>query len=246
MGKAACDIRIGTSGWHYDHWVGPFYPADLPKNKWFEYYAQYFNTVEINNTFYHQPKQQTFKNWREQAPKNFLFTVKANRFITHIKRLKDVQEPLGRFFDGVQLLKSNLGPILYQLPPSLQKNLDQLRAFLQILPEGKIAVFEFRHESWYCEDTYKLLDKFNVGFCTHDLIGKESPRILTGDIAYVRFHGTQGRYSSSYTQAQLRDWAKWLKEQTNKVHNIYAYFNNDVAGHAISNAKTLKEQLGIL
>jgi uncharacterized protein YecE (DUF72 family) len=245
MGKAACDIRIGTSGWHYSHWSGPFYPAELPKNKWLEFYSRHFDTVEINNTFYHQPKLQTFKNWQKQAPKNFLFTVKANRFITHIKRLKDVEEPLERFFTGAQLLKKNLGPILYQLPPSMHKDLDRLKAFLPILPEGRIAVLEFRHDSWYCEDTYKLLDKFNTGFCIHDLIGKESPRIVTGNVAYIRFHGTQGRYSGSYSKTQLRAWAKWLKEQTSRVQSIYAYFNNDVAGHAIKNAKTLKEQLCI-
>jgi uncharacterized protein YecE (DUF72 family) len=117
MSKAKCNIRIGTSGWHYGDWAGRFYPADLPKNNWLEYYARHFDTVEINNTFYHQPKLQTFKNWRKQVPKNFLFVVKANRFITHIKRLKDVDEPLERFFAGVRLLKSNLGPVLYQLPP---------------------------------------------------------------------------------------------------------------------------------
>jgi uncharacterized protein YecE (DUF72 family) len=245
MGKAKCDIRIGTSGWHYDHWAGVFYPAKLPKNKWFEFYAQHFDTVEINNTFYHQPKPQTFKNWRKQAPKNFFFTAKANRFITHIKRLKDVQEPLERFFAGVRLLKTNLGPILYQLPPSMHKDLDRLKTFLQILPEDRVAVFEFRHESWYCEDTYKLLDEFNVGFCIHDLIGKESPRIVTGNIAYIRFHGTEGRYSGSYSKAQLSAWAGWLKEQTSRVQSIYVYFNNDVGGHAISNAKALKEQLHI-
>jgi uncharacterized protein YecE (DUF72 family) len=222
-----------------------FYPEDLPKSKWLEYYAKHFDTVEINNTFYHQPKQQTFKNWHKQAPKNFLFTVKANRFITHIKRLKEVEEPLERFFEGVNLLKANLGPILYQLPPSLHKDLDRLVAFLQILPEERISIFEFRHDSWYCEDTYKLLDKFNISFCVHDLIGKESPRIVTGDVAYIRFHGTEGRYSGSYSKAQLHAWARWLKEQASRVHSIYAYFNNDADGHAINNAKTLKEQLRI-
>jgi uncharacterized protein YecE (DUF72 family) len=245
MGKVACDIRIGTSGWHYSHWSGPFYPAELPKNKWLEFYSRHFDTVEINNTFYHQPKPQTFKNWQKQAPKDFLFTVKANRFITHIKRLKDVEEPLERFFTGAQLLKKNLGPILYQLPPSMHKDLDRLKAFLQILPEGRIAVFEFRHNSWYCEDTYKLLDKFNTGFCIHDLVGVPTPRIITGSVVYLRFHGPTGRYQGNYTKAMLKNWAEWIKEHTQEVHSVYAYFNNDISGHAIKNAKTLKEQLCI-
>jgi uncharacterized protein YecE (DUF72 family) len=245
MGKAACDIRIGTSGWHYSHWSGPFYPVDLPKNKWLEFYAQHFNTVEINNTFYHQPKPQTFKNWQKQAPKDFLFTVKANRFITHIKKLKDVEEPLERFFAGAELLKKNLGPILYQLPPSLHKDLGRLRDFLQLLPKRRIAIFEFRHKSWFSDDTYMLLDKFSVGFCTHDLVGVPTPRIITGGLIYIRFHGPTGRYQGNYTKAMLKDWADWIKEHVKKVNSVYAYFNNDVSGHAINNTKTLKELLHI-
>jgi uncharacterized protein YecE (DUF72 family) len=253
MGKTACDtclttvkIRIGTSGWHYDHWSEVFYPAELQKGKWLEYYAQHFDTVEINNTFYQQPKQQTFKNWHEQAPKNFVFTVKANRFITHIKKLKDVEEPLERFAAGIRLLKSKLGPILYQLPPSLHKDLDRLESFIKCIPKKHISVFEFRHTSWFSDDTYELLNKFGVGFCVHDLVSVPSPRIITGDIIYIRFHGTTGRYQGNYTKASLKNWAKWINENIKEVHSVYAYFNNDVSGHAISNAKTLKEQFSAL
>ena len=245
MSKADCDIRIGTSGWYYDHWKEVFYPVSLPKSKWFEHYAEHFDTVEVNNTFYHQPKLQTFKNWQKQAPKNFLFTIKANRFITHIKKLKDTQEPLERFFEGTSLLKSNLGPILYQLPPSLHKDLERLGGFLQTLPKKYLAVFEFRHESWYSDDTFELLRKFNFGFCIHDMPGKKSPREVTADIVYVRFHGTTGRYSGSYPISTLRDWAKWFKEQTKSARSIYAYFNNDIHGHAIKNAKQLKDSMHI-
>jgi uncharacterized protein YecE (DUF72 family) len=242
MSKADCEIRIGTSGWYYDHWSGRFYPADLPKSKWFEYYAQYFDTVEINNTFYHLPKEQTLQRWHTIAPKNFLYAVKANRYITHIKKLKDAAGPLERFLDIAGLLKSRLGPILYQLPPSLQKDLDLLEDFIKLLPKRKTAVFEFRHESWYSDDTYNLLDKTGVGFCIHDMPGKESPRIVTGGVIYVRFHGTTGRYSGSYSKSQLQDWANWLKEQSKNVRSIYVYFNNDVQAHAIKNAKQLKEE----
>lgn len=242
MAKAKCDVRIGTSGWHYGHWAGPFYPPDLPKDKWLEYYAQRFDTVEINNTFYQLPREETFRNWRKQAPAGFLFTVKANRYITHIKRLKDPQEVLDRFFERVRLLKKNLGPILYQLPPSLHKDLARLELFIELLPKSNFAVFEFRHESWYCEDTYKLLDKFNVGFCIHDLSGLESPRVVTGDIIYVRFHGTTGRYSGCYSKPMLGNWAKWLKDHAKDVHSIYVYFNNDACAYAVSNAKTLKKE----
>ena len=135
MSKVKLDIRIGTSGWHYNHWRQRFYPAELPKHKWFEYYAKHFDTVEINNTFYQLPKKSSIKNWYKLGPENFVFTVKANRFITHIKRLKEVSEEIERFFEHVNLLQEKLGPVLYQLPPSFQKNLDLLKSFMQIRPD---------------------------------------------------------------------------------------------------------------
>jgi len=241
MSKADCDIRIGTSGWYYDHWRQRFYPADLPRSKWFEYYAQHFDTVEINNTFYHLPKEQTLRRWRELAPEGFLYAVKANRYITHIRKLHDASEPLERFFERVDLLKDRLGPILYQLPPSLHKNLDLLAGFIKLLPKSKPAVFEFRHESWYADETFDLLDESGVGFCIHDMPGNESPHIVTGQVIYIRFHGTTGRYSGSYSKSQLQDWANWLRNQTPKARAIYVYFNNDSQAHAIKNAKQLKE-----
>jgi len=243
MKKAGCYIRIGTSGWYYEHWKELFYPAGLPKSKWFEHYAQHFDTVEINNTFYHLPKEQSIQRWHKIAPEGFLYAVKANRYITHIKKLKDTSESLRRFFDGINLLERKLGPVLYQLPPSLHIDLDRLRDFIKLLPKGKTAVFEFRHKSWYCEETYKLLGKNGAGFCVHDMTGKESPQVVTSDTIYIRFHGTSGRYSGSYPKSQLQDWAKWLKEQSKKVSGIYVYFNNDVHGHAIKNAKHLKEMI---
>jgi len=243
MSKADCDIRIGTSGWYYEHWKELFYPAGLPKSKWFEYYARQFDTVEINNTFYHQPKEQSIQRWHKIAPAGFLYAVKANRFITHIKKLKDTSEPLGRFFDGINLLKCKLGPVLYQLPPSLHIDLDRLRDFIKLLPKEKTAVFEFRHNSWYCEDIYNLLEKFGTGFCIHDMPNKESPQVVTSEIIYIRFHGTTGRYSGSYTKSQLLDWAMWIRNKSKKVSGIYIYFNNDAHGHAIKNAKQLKEMI---
>jgi uncharacterized protein YecE (DUF72 family) len=243
MSKAKCEIRIGTSGWYYDHWKRRFYPDELPKSKWFEYYAQHFDTVEINNTFYHLPKEQTLQRWHKIAPKDFVYAVKANRYITHIKKLKDAAEPLERFFERTNLLKSRLGPILYQLPPSLHKDLDRLEAFIKLLPKSKTAIFEFRHKSWYSDDIYALLKKSHAGFCIHDMPGIESPRIVTGSVIYVRLHGTSSRYSGSYPKSQLQNWAKWLKAQTKNVHAIYAYFNNDAQGHAINNAKQLKSLL---
>jgi uncharacterized protein YecE (DUF72 family) len=252
MSTANCNIRIGTSGWHYGHWAGPFYPADLPKDKWLQYYAQHFDTVELNNTFYHLPKEQSLKRWRTITPKNFVYAVKASRYITHIKKLKDVSEELTRFLDLAALLGRKLGPVLYQLPPSLHKDLDRLESFIELLPKKGTAVFEFRHESWYCEDTYKLLRKFNVGFCIHavarpswpclhGLEARATPRVITSDIIYVRFHGTTGRYSGCYSKSMLANWAKWLKDQSKQVRGIYVYFNNDACAYAVRNAKQLKE-----
>jgi uncharacterized protein YecE (DUF72 family) len=238
-------IRIGTSGWHYDHWRGRFYPEKLPKNRWLEHYAQHFDTVEVNNTFYHLPRAQTMVNWHDKAPAHFLYAVKASRYITHVKKLNDPAESLDRFFDLADLLKRRLGPILYQLPPSLHKDLSRLNDFIVALPKRNHAVFEFRHRSWYDDDTFDLLNRRKVAFCVHDMAGKDPPRVATGDMAYVRFHGTTGRYAGNYTDAMLEDWAQWLRDQQKKASAIYAYFNNDVEGHAIRNATTLKRLLKI-
>jgi uncharacterized protein YecE (DUF72 family) len=243
MSKAACDIRIGTSGWYYEHWKELFYPAGLPKNKWFEHYASQFDTVEINNTFYHQPKEQSIRRWQKNAPEGFLYAVKANRYITHIQKLKDASESLQRFFDGIDLLKRKLGPVLYQLPPGLHIDLNRLDDFIRLLPKRKTAVFEFRHKSWYCTDTYKLLEKYEAGFCIHDMPGKESPQVVTSNTVYIRFHGTTGRYSGNYPESVLLDWAKWIRDKSKKANGVYVYFNNDAHGLAIKNAKQLKNMI---
>ena len=250
MAKAGCNIRIGTSGWYYGHWQERFYPEDLPKSEWLSYYAKEFGTVEINNTFYHLPQEQTLKKWQSIAPPDFLFVVKANRYITHIKKLKDTKEELQRFFERLELLKKHLGPVLYQLPPMLHKNLKLLGSFLEMLPKKHKAVFEFRHESWYEDDTFRLLDDFNAGFCIHDLGGELTPKIITGNVIYIRFHGTSGRYTGNYSNTMLAKWADWIsdfacatpdkKENQKNVNAVYAYFNNDALGHAVANARTLR------
>ncbi|MHC4519416.1 MAG: DUF72 domain-containing protein [Planctomycetota bacterium] len=245
MGRTDCEIRIGTSGWHYDHWRGRFYPQGLPKNRWFEHYARHFDTVEINATFYRLPRESTVDKWRQQAPENFVYVVKANRYITHIKKLQDSAAEMLRFLAVIDLFDDTLGPVLYQLPPSLHKNLTLLAEFTTLLPPDRDAVFEFRHPSWYDAETFDLLRKRNVAFCIHDMTGIVSPRVLTADIIYVRFHGTAGRYAGNYTDRMLAAWADWLNDQRGKVRAIYAYFNNDIEGHAINNAKTLRQLLSV-
>lgn len=239
MKKIKTNIRIGTSGWHYNHWKERFYPEDLQKNKWLTYYAEHFDIVEINNTFYHLPKAKTVENWHRLAPKNFLYAVKANRFITHIKRLKEPAEPLKRFFKIIDLLKEKLGPILFQLPPSFHKDIDRLKEFIGFLPDTVHSVFEFRHKSWFSQDTYKLLKKHNISFCVHDMPGLKTPLIATGDTIYIRFHGSSGRYEGNYSEKMLKNWAKWINDHKKNIRKVYAFFNNDYNAYAVYNAKTL-------
>jgi uncharacterized protein YecE (DUF72 family) len=243
MSSAKCNIRIGTSGWHYNHWKGLFYPRELPKTRWLKHYAGDFDTVEINNTFYQLPKATTIENWFRQTPEGFLYTVKANRFITHIKKLKNAAEPLERFLQAAEILKEKLGPILYQLPPGLKKDIGLLENFIKLLPEAHISVFEFRNNSWYSDDVFELLDKNEAGFCVHDLGGLETPRLVTGRILYIRFHGPAERYAGNYTMPALKKWADWIRKNLGATRIAFAYFNNDANACAVRNAKQLKELL---
>ncbi len=180
-------IRIGCSGWVYKHWRGLLYPEGLPQTRWFARYAEEFDTVEINNSFYHLPKPATFEKWRDQAPPGFCYAVKANRYLTQAKKLKDCEEPMERMMSAVEHLGDRLGPMLYQLPPSMKINLERLEIFLKLLPEDVTSVFEFREKSWYVPETYELLDRFGAGFCVHDMAGSKTDRIAAGRAAYVRF-----------------------------------------------------------
>lgn len=241
MSRTKSCICIGTSGWYYDHWKERFYPAGMAKSKWFVHYAGHFDTVEINNTFYNLPKEQTIRTWHDRAPEDFLYSVKASRYITHIKRLKEVDEGLTRFFETIDPLKEHLGPVLYQLPPSLRKDIGLLGTFLKQLPKGRKAVFEFRHDSWYEQDVYDLLSRHKAALCIHDMAGRFSPRVVTSPITYVRFHGVVGKYEGSYSTETLREWAVWVKEQAAAGLGVYAYFNNDASGYAVRDASKLKD-----
>lgn len=244
MPKKRCHIRVGTSGWHYGHWQGVLYPENLAKSRWLNFYAEHFDTVEINNTFYHLPRAGTFEKWQDQTPAGFLFTLKASRYITHIKRLVDAEESVDLFLERAEPLQDKLGPILFQLPPSYRKNVDSLETFLQIVAGRVQAFFEFRHKSWYDEQTWQMLDKFGAGFCVHDWQEAATPRVVTGKLIYVRFHGSGGgRYEGRYTPSEMKDWAGWIDANRNKATHIYAYFNNDIHGYAVENARMLRELL---
>ncbi|HVU29414.1 MAG TPA: DUF72 domain-containing protein [Sphingomicrobium sp.] len=240
------DIRVGCSGWVYRHWRGIFYPEALPQKRWFELYSEEFDTVEINASFYRLPLASTFESWREKAPDGFCYALKANRFITHLKKLLDCDEPLERFIGLARLLRGKLGPILYQLPPSLHKDLPRLGAFLAKLPAEPLQVVEFRHKSWYDEAVLELLDRHGVGFVTHDLKGLESPRWASGRTAYVRFHGAKGKYWGRYEEEDLLEWTDWCLEQSLLGRSVWCYFNNDIHGHSIEDARTLKSMVGQL
>ena len=186
-------VHIGCSGWNYRHWREIFYPKGLPVSRWFAFYAEHFDTVEINNSFYRLPTPETFEKWRDQAPPGFLYAVKANRFITQAKKLLDCEEPLARMMPAVRCLGETLGPVLYQLPPQLKFNPERLDSFLQILPKDVTNVFEFREPNWYVPQTLELLEKHGASFCVHDMAGSLSEHVAVGPAADLRFHGTGGK-----------------------------------------------------
>lgn len=236
-------VRIGCSGWNYHHWRGLFYPDTLPVKKWFGFYAEQFDTVEINNSFYRLPKAETFDKWREQAPPGFVYTVKANRYLTQAKKLKDCAEPVAQMMPPVRHLGETLGPILYQLPPNLRINLARLEEFLTLLPRDLTHVFEFRDPSWYVSQTLALLERYGASFCCHDMAGSASERWAVGPVAYVRFHDASGKYWGRYSDDTLPGWSDWMKTQAEAGRTVWAYFNNDVHAHAIHDALTLKSMM---
>ena len=236
-------VKVGCSGWQYKHWRGNFYPADLPLKSWFEHYASVFDTVEINNSFYRLPEASTFAAWAARAPREFLFAVKASRFLTHMKKLKEPDDPLDRFFSRARSLGRHLGPVLYQLPPGWKVDQARLAYFLRALPRDVSQVIEFRDPTWHTPEVYGLLEQHRVSLCLHDMPGSATGRIRVGPCVYVRFHGASGRYNGSYSDEQLAGWSDWLEEQARNGVEVYAYFNNDAGGHAPRNALVLRRQL---
>jgi uncharacterized protein YecE (DUF72 family) len=232
--------RVGCSGWEYKHWRGDFYPIDIPRTRWFEYYSSRFDTVEINNTFYRLPEESTFESWAARAPADFTYAIKASRFLTHMKKLNDPEEPLDRLFSRMRPLRKHLGPVLYQFPTGWKLDRDRLEYFLQVLPQGVRHVLEFREPSWYADEVMAMLQRHRVSLCLHDMRGSATERQRVGPIVYVRFHGSRGRYNGGYSADRLRRWAEWLNVQRSAGADVYAYFNNDVGGHAPRDAVTLR------
>ena len=234
------EIRIGCSGWNYRHWRGPFYPEKLAVKRWFDHYAEVFDTVELNTSFYHLPKAETFEKWRDQAPPGFRYAVKAPRFITHMKKLKDCAEPVEEFLSRARKLGETIGPILYQLPPRWTFNRERMEEFMAWLPPDLDHVFEFREKSWMTEEVLALLDSRGIGFCTHDMAPLTVPRWASGPLAYIRFHGGKGKYWGRYSDEGLLGWTDWAIEQVRSGRGVWCYFNNDMFAHAIDDALTLR------
>ena len=208
------------------------------------FYAEHFDTVEINNTFYHLPSFKTLKTWRETVPRKFTFAVKGSRFITHMKKLKAPKTSTKKFFTRAERLEDRLGPILFQLPPHWGCDPDRLAGFLDALPSRRRYVFEFRDQSWYTEEVYDLLKKHNAAFCIYELAGKESPLEITADFTYIRLHGpTRAAYAGSYPSQTLKKWSRRIKDWRTDLKAVYCYFNNDPKGHAVKNAKSLIDMI---
>jgi uncharacterized protein YecE (DUF72 family) len=197
--KNSDQLHIGTSGWHYEHWQGPFYPQDLPKREWLGWYSQRLSSVEINNSFYQLPSAETLQEWRQTSPEGFQFSVKASRYNTHMKKLKEPGEALNNYLERVDLLGEKIGPILFQLPPNWHINLQRLKDFLKTLPvRGYRFVLEFRDPSWFEPQVYDLLALHDVAFCIYDFSGRLSPRKVTADCVYIRLHGPEQAYEGNY------------------------------------------------
>jgi uncharacterized protein YecE (DUF72 family) len=240
-----CEIRIGTSGWQYRHWLGTFYPPESRPSKLLETYATHFDTVEVNNTFYRLPAATVFERWRKASPQGFLFAVKGSRFLTHMRKLKDPEDSLRLLLKRAEALEGKLGPILFQLPPRWRCDLDRLDVFLDALPSGHRYALELRDKSWLNDKVYEAMRRRNVAFCIYDLAGSESPHEVTADFAYVRLHGPGERaYEGSYTEADLRRWATEIEGWQHTLNAVYVYFDNDQGGYAPRNALQLKSLVG--
>jgi uncharacterized protein YecE (DUF72 family) len=239
-------LRIGTSGFHYKHWLGTFYPEKLSASKMFDFYMQHFDTVEINNTFYKLPKIEMLEGWRKATPKDFLFSVKASRFLTHNKKLKEPHHALENFLPRAEALGRKLGPILFQLPPKWRVNVERFAEFLEALPTYHRYTFEFREPTWEHDEIYALLRKHNAAYCIYELAGYVSPLQVTTDFVYVRLHGpTMSKYAGSYSSKALAMWAARIEKWTAERRSVFIYFDNDQAGYAAKNALELKRTLGI-
>jgi uncharacterized protein YecE (DUF72 family) len=233
-------LHVGCSGFFYDHWKSNFYPADLSKKRWLEYYAKTFSTVELNVTFYQLPDKETFNRWYEETPPGFLFSVKGSRFITHVKKLKASAEPIDVFFSRVLALREKLGVILWQLPPRLKADPERLADFLELLkPYGVRNTFEFRDRSWISKKVFSVIEKAKASLCMADWPEFLNELPASADFVYTRRHGEEGGNATCYSTEQLKADATKIRRYIRQGKDVFIYFNNDAFGYAPKNAKEL-------
>lgn len=234
--------RIGTSGWHYEHWRNTFYPPRLPSSSRLGFYAEQLDCVEINSTFYRLPSKKTVMRWLAETPANFRFTLKASRYISHQKKLKDCGEPLARLVELAECFGEKLGPVLFQLPPHWQLNTSRLTEFLNLLPTHLRYAMEFRDPSWHCRTARDLLTERGIACCQYDLEGVLAPFPVSGNLVYLRLHGPGPEaYCGSYGEPALEHWAARLREWQAMGSETWVFFNNDQAGYAPANAQRLRQ-----
>jgi uncharacterized protein YecE (DUF72 family) len=239
------NLLIGTSGWSYHSWRGPFFPRDLPTHGQLEFYARQFPTTELNGVFYRTPTVEAVRNWQVRTPEDFVFAWKASKFITHWKRLNDTsRNSLALLEDRLRLLGKKAGPVLFQLPPQFEKDRERLASFMKLLSPQRRYAFEFRHRSWYCDDILDLLRDNDVALCISDHHEAPSPWIVTARHVYLRAHGPRGRYSGRYSAQTLKSWGRKLKSFLISGHTVYAYFDNDQKSAAPKDASLLMGVLG--
>jgi uncharacterized protein YecE (DUF72 family) len=236
------DVRIGTSGWAYKDWNGPFYPDEVKAKDRLGYISRRFRTLEINASFYRMPTDAAVAGWRAQTPDDFVFAWKASKYITHNKRLKEPEEPLAYMFSRIDGLSGKIGPILFQLPPSMKRDDDRLKVFLEALPKRRRYSVEFRDPAWYAEPVLTLLADHGVALCLSDHHHAPAPFEVTADFVYLRGHGPGGRYHGRYGEAALKDWAghirRWRRER-----DVFVYFDNDIKSAAPADADQLVAML---
>ncbi|UCD94584.1 MAG: DUF72 domain-containing protein [Candidatus Zixiibacteriota bacterium] len=241
---------IGTSGWNYTGWRGVFYPEKIKSKDFLSFYADHFSTVEVNYSFYRLPEESTYEKWVALTPDDFTFVLKLSRFITHIKRLKDVGDALETFIERSETLGAKRGPLLVQLPPSFSfkdVNRNRVRDFLRAVQRlGASAAVEFRHETWFVDTVYDLLSGFDAPLVVANSSRYPNPPedIATADFVYFRFHGPEELFASPYSDKQLAHYADIMKKHARQGKDVYAYFNNDFGGFAAANALTLKRMVG--
>lgn len=233
-------VFVGTSGWQYKDWREVFYPRGVPQARWLPYFAERFRVVEVNNTFYQLPKPETFAGWREGTPSDFIFALKFSRYLTHVKRLKDPEEPVRRFLDAAAGLGEKMGPLLLQLPENLHVDADRLRKTLQAFPKDVRVAVEFRHESWYSDDVRRLLEEHGAALCLADRGSQPiTPLWRTADWAFIRLHEGRATPHPCYGRSALDSWAERIAEQWSERSDVYVFFNNDAEGCAVRDAHQL-------